>query len=166
MSQLKERSDMINGRPHAVVQRVVRDDYIPNVGVPHLHIHKGGSTFTSVTHSHKNLVSGDREWLSAMREVIAALSQATDANSQAVVKYITHNYPHALTGGGPSKSDELRMKLATVGYHIPGIYLDIDTDDDEIERNENAIDEHYWKHVGFLASETEDGPEDDSDELS
>lgn len=50
-----------------VVQKV-NDHFFPDVGEPHIHVHKGGVTFTGIGHNHKTLLSGDKKF----ENVIAA----------------------------------------------------------------------------------------------
>jgi hypothetical protein len=65
-----------------------KDDYIPNVGEPHLHIHNGGITFTSIGHRHKSLVVGDVVRQSAALEVLNMLKRNPHANNKEIEEYI------------------------------------------------------------------------------
>ncbi|MEP6738991.1 MAG: hypothetical protein ABJA61_01345 [Caldimonas sp.] len=37
-----------------------KEYYFPDAKEPHVHVHKGGATFTDTRHKHKDLQSGDK----------------------------------------------------------------------------------------------------------
>jgi hypothetical protein len=67
------------------------DKYIPDAGEPHLHIHKGGVTYTSTTHSHKNLQKGDMVYTNVCNDLIADLNLEGSARSVTMSTWITNN---------------------------------------------------------------------------
>jgi hypothetical protein len=96
-----------------VLQRA--DDYFPNGDAePHVHIHDGGITFTSVGHRHKNLVAGDQIRQAAVNEVINLLKEAGDNRSLSIVAWIEQNVAKS-TEEAPSRIEELKSMLIEMG---------------------------------------------------
>lgn len=58
------------------------DKYFPDAKEPHIHIHKGGVTFTSDKHSHKKLQEGNLVMKSNCNAVISDLASGNAREKQ------------------------------------------------------------------------------------
>jgi hypothetical protein len=74
----------------AIVQRV-KESFFPDAAEPHVHVHKGGITFTDIGHNHKYLVRGDKALQNNVREVRADLAQRGDERSLQIDQWIANN---------------------------------------------------------------------------
>jgi hypothetical protein len=68
-----------------------RESFYPDVGEPHIHLHRGGATFTDIGHNHRTLVNGSLVYRGVVREVIAELETRGDARSRQIASYIQTN---------------------------------------------------------------------------
>jgi hypothetical protein len=68
-----------------------KDSYHPDAKEPHIHVHKGGITFTDVGHAHKYLVRGSNTLRNNVAAVIQDLTAAGDARSLQIVQWINAN---------------------------------------------------------------------------
>ncbi len=50
-----------------------KESFYPDHKEPHVHLHKGGATFTDVGHNHRTLQNGSVLYRGVVREVIADL---------------------------------------------------------------------------------------------
>jgi hypothetical protein len=68
----------------------MRDTYFPDVKEPHIHTHKGGVTFTSDKHSHKNLQDGDKVLKNNCNNVIEELQNGNE-REKSIAQWIQKN---------------------------------------------------------------------------
>ncbi len=68
-----------------------RESFYPDHREPHLHLHRGGATFTDVGHNHRTLQRGSMIYRGVVREVLAELQARGDERSKAIATYIQRN---------------------------------------------------------------------------
>ncbi|MEJ2307998.1 MAG: hypothetical protein P8Z31_07660 [Gammaproteobacteria bacterium] len=68
-----------------------KEYYYPDHKEPHIHVHKGGATFTDITHNHRNLYMGDKVYAGVVQEVLADLADRGDPRSMQIHTWITQN---------------------------------------------------------------------------
>jgi hypothetical protein len=68
-----------------------RGFYIPDAGEPHLHVHKGGVTYTPVGHNHRYLTRGSLIYYGSVNATVAELEDAGDERSLEIRDYIRDN---------------------------------------------------------------------------
>ena len=68
-----------------------KEFYFPDVKEPHIHVHKGGITFTGTSHNHRNLVSGDKVYAGVVKELVEELQELGDERSLEIVQWIKDN---------------------------------------------------------------------------
>jgi hypothetical protein len=73
-----------------------KEFFFPDEKEPHIHVTKGGITFTNIKHNHRTLVDGDKVRDNVVREVIDDLKAAGDKRSERIVDWINENidYKH------------------------------------------------------------------------
>jgi len=64
-----------------------KEKYFPDAAEPHIHIHKGGATYTNTRHKHKKLMEGTEVMAANCRSVISELEDGTD-REKSIAKYI------------------------------------------------------------------------------
>jgi hypothetical protein len=70
---------------------VPRESYYPDESEPHLHIHRGGVTYTGVGHNHRNLQRGSVIYHGTINTLIAELEEAGDDRSLQIRDYVRDN---------------------------------------------------------------------------
>lgn len=68
-----------------------RDRYYPDEGEPHVHVHRGGATFTDVGHNHRYLQRGDVIYYGTVNALVAELEERGDERSLQIVQWINDN---------------------------------------------------------------------------
>lgn len=69
-----------------------KESFYPDHKEPHVHLHKGGATFTDVGHNHRTLQSGSVLYRGVVREVVADLQTRVDDRSRELATYIQRNF--------------------------------------------------------------------------
>ncbi|MGL5813991.1 hypothetical protein [Aeromonas sp.] len=69
-----------------------KESFYPDHKEPHVHLHKGGATFTDVGHNHRTLQNGSVLYRGVVREVIADLQTRGDDRSRELATYIHRNF--------------------------------------------------------------------------
>lgn len=65
-----------------------KEYFVPDTKEPHIHVHKGGVTFTDIGHSHRTLENGDKTYTGTVSEVVATLNERGDDRSKLMVNWI------------------------------------------------------------------------------
>jgi len=65
-----------------------KEYYYPDTKEPHIHVHKGGSTFTDIGHNHRTLENGDKVYKGVVNEVIEDLKSRGDTRSVKIATWI------------------------------------------------------------------------------
>lgn len=105
----------------AVMQQV--NDYFPSGDKePHIHIHDGGMTFTSVGHSHKTLVYGDQVRESAIMEVYQDLQALGTERAQQIIDWMEEQFGIA----PPEQEDE---QVEDDDEDLPADWVESETED-------------------------------------
>lgn len=68
-----------------------KEYFVPDEKEPHIHVHKGGATYTNTRHKHKDLIQGANVLKNNIEAVLSELEGAKDARSTAMVKWINEN---------------------------------------------------------------------------
>jgi hypothetical protein len=68
-----------------------KEKYIPSEKEPHIHIHKGGATFTDTRHKHKDLVDGSQVRKANCQAVYDDLKDG-NAREKEIAEYILKEY--------------------------------------------------------------------------
>lgn len=68
-----------------------RDRYIPDHKEPHIHVHRGGVTFTDVGHNHRTLKRGNLVYYGVRTEVLDDLRGRGDARASTIADWIRDN---------------------------------------------------------------------------
>lgn len=68
-----------------------KEYYYPDAKEPHVHVHKGGITYTGVGHNHRDLYHGDQRRGGVIDEVIQDLVSAGDERSLDIAQWIRDN---------------------------------------------------------------------------
>ncbi|MDE6761451.1 MAG: hypothetical protein K2J90_12385 [Lachnospiraceae bacterium] len=87
-------TDLLTSNQSNILIQLKKNQYIPNTKEPHLHIHRGGITFTNVGHRHRGLVDGNTVRTDVINDVLRNLQQlATEGNhnAQPIIDYINNN---------------------------------------------------------------------------
>lgn len=68
-----------------------RESFYPDTNEPHIHLHRGGATFTYVGQNHRPLVRGSLLYRGTVQEVIAVQQGRGDDRSTQMAQYIQTN---------------------------------------------------------------------------
>ncbi|MCH7369612.1 MULTISPECIES: hypothetical protein [Aeromonas] len=68
-----------------------KESFYPDTNEPHIHLHRGGATFTDIGHNHRTLVRGSLVYRGTVQEVIVDLQGRGDNRSIQIAQYIQSN---------------------------------------------------------------------------
>ena len=73
-----------------VIQK--KEQFIPDEKEPHIHVHKGGVTYTDTRHHHTDLESGDQVRKAAITKVMEDLASLGTERAKGIMKWIEATY--------------------------------------------------------------------------